>query len=280
MIITNIREGPVINAITVDVEEWYQTILFNRNNNAEDSLITNLQNNINDILLLLDEYNTKATFFIVASLAVKYPKLIKIIFDKGHEICCHNYYHRLVYKMSKKEFSDDIGLSLDILRKNTNKEILGFRAPSWSIIKDSHWAIDILHSYGLKYDSSIYPINFNLLHYKNYKRLPYRIKEDFIEFPPSTFKFLGNNLPFAGGIFMRFLHSSFIINKIREINDEGNPAMIYFHSWEFDRKTPSMIYKKWKRLIQYGNLSSIRDKIKLLLENFKFCPIKDILQIK
>lgn len=279
MTTADLKKSPIINAISVDVEEWYQTILFSSNNNVKVRLVTNLAINIADILSLLNEYNTKATFFIVGSLAEKYPEAIRMIADNGHEICSHNYHHRLVYKMSKEEFSRDLRLSLDALRKNSNKEVLGFRAPSWSITKDSHWSIDILRSCGLKYDSSIYPVNLDLFNSQSHKKFPYKIKNDFIEFPPSTFQFLGNNFPFAGGTFLRLFNSSFIFNKIKGINEKGNPAMIYFHSWEFDNGPPDLICQKWKQLIQYGNLGSVREKVKLLLKNFKFCPIKEILQI-
>lgn len=266
----------ILNAITIDVEEWYQTILLNRHESHE---ITNLPNNILDIIYLLDKYHTKATFFIVASLVKKYPGLTKMIVDKGHEISSHGYLHRLVYKMSKQEFIDDVVRSVDILRKSSDTEVIGYRAPTWSITKKTYWAIDVLNSLGLKYDSSIYPVSFNLFNLRNRRRFPYEIEKKFIEFPPSTFQFLGYNFPFAGGFYLRFLPGSFIRNKISEINKKGNPVIIYFHSWEFDKKFSAQISSKWKRLIQCTNLNSVENKIRILLENFKFCPIKEVLHL-
>lgn len=277
--ISNRKEEYVLNALTIDVEEWYQTILFNRDGDNK-SEITNLPKNVHEILLLLDKYDAKATFFIVGVVAEKYPDVVKMIAEHGHEIASHGYFHRIVYKVPKQSFIDDVSRSLDILKRTTQKEILGYRAPTWSITRNSRWAIEVIKSLGLRYDSSIYPVNVNLLKSLQLKRFPYKIKDDFIEFPPSTFTLLGYNFPFAGGTFLRFFSFNFIKNKITEINKMGYPAMVYFHSWEFSDEVPKLNIPKWKYLIQYGNLRSVKVKLKLLLESFSLSTIKDILQLK
>jgi len=268
----------MLNALTVDVEEWYQTVVF-YNSVFNNNTPTDLPGNIDEILQVLDEYSTKATFFMVGSVAAKYPDMIRKIIDEGHELSSHSHWHRLVYKMDKQGFIDDVGRSLDVLRKTSGTEILGFRAPTWSILPDTFWAIEALHSLGLKYDSSIYPVSANLFRCRKLKRYSHRILNDFIEFPPSTFQFLGYNFPFAGGTFLRYLPARFIKNRIAEINQKGNPAVVYFHSWEFDTDIPLSNMSKWKYFIQYKNLSSVKAKIKLLLENFKFTTVKNILEM-
>jgi len=270
---------PVLNALTIDVEQWYQTILFGSGHRYNNAII-GLPNNICEILLLLDKYDTKATFFIVGSVAEKYPGIVKMIAKKGHEIASHGYRHRLVYKMSKQSFIDDVNHSLDVLKRITQTEIMGYRASTWSITRNLYWATDALQSLGLRYDSSIYPVSLNLLKSLKLEKSPYKIKNDFIEFPPSTFQFLGYNFPFAGGTFLRFFSSGFIKSRIIEINRKGYPAMVYFHSWEFTDEVPKLNIPKWKLLIQYGNLKSIKEKLKMLLQNFKFSAIKDILRLK
>jgi polysaccharide deacetylase family protein (PEP-CTERM system associated) len=269
----------VLNALSIDVEEWYQTVLFNRNYTG-DSEMTNLPENIADILDLLDRHNVKATFFVVASVAEKYPDMIRTISGKGHEICSHGYSHKLVYKDSKQYFIKDVGYSLEVLSKLADKQILGYRAPTWSITKKMDWAIDSLCSLGLKYDSSIYPIGINLFDLQeNYRRFPYEIKEDFIEFPPSTFKFLGYNFPFSGGIFLRFFPLDFIKKQIHDINKDKHPAVVYLHPWEFDHNYPKVALLSWKHMIQYGNLESVKIKLESLLETFRFCPMRECLQL-
>lgn len=268
----------VLNSFTVDVEEWYQTELFNRSIYRED-IVTDLSKNIYEILALLDEYNTKATFFIVASIAEKYPEVVKMIVTKGHEVASHGYLHKLVFKRPMQEFIDDIKVSLDILRQVTKTKIIGYRAPTWSIRGRDYKRVNALKFLGLKYDSSIYPVSLNLLTAIRCKKFPYEIEDGFIEFSPSVFKFFGYNFPFAGGTFLRFFSFEFMKNRISEINRRGKPAMVYFHSWEFDEIIPNLYIPKWKRLIQYGNLRSVKIKLRLLLQNFKFSSMREVLQL-
>lgn len=270
------RNGMILNALSVDVEEWYQTILYNRIF-YNDNKITNLPQDLYKILDLLDDYNTKATFFIVGSVAKKYSDLIKVIAEKGHEIASHGYLHRLVYKLSEEEFLEDTKRSLEILNKITQSKIIGYRAPTWSIVRRTPWAIDVLKSLGLRYDSSIYPIGLDL---SNSRRFPYEIRNDFIEFSPSTFQFLSCNFPFAGGTFLRFLSLKFLKNRIMEINRKGYPAMVYFHSWEFDSNHSTANLSKWKYVVQYSNVDSVKRKLNFLLQNLKFSSIRQVLKIK
>lgn len=266
----------ITNALCIDVEEWYQTILFNRNS-LSDTEITDLPENVYGILSLLDQYNTKATFFIVGLLAKKYPGLIKTISKSGHEIASHGYLHTSLYSMSRKEFSRDLDASLDILNKFSQVKIIGYRAPTWSIRMDAGWVIDILRLKGFRYDSSIYPLSTNLMRCIKLKIYPYTLDKDLIEFPPSVFRFMGYNFPFAGGMFLRFLPFCLIERKIKYINSRGYPAMVYFHPWEFANNVSKLNVRGWKRWVQYGNASSVKKKLNLLLQKFKFGPIKDIL---
>ncbi|MCF7907358.1 MAG: polysaccharide deacetylase family protein [Candidatus Omnitrophica bacterium] len=268
-----------LNAISIDVEEWYQTTLIN-GNNFSNTESTSLLKNIDEILSLFEECNTKATFFIVGSVVKQYPDIVRMIAERGHELASHGYFHKLVYRMSKQEFSRDLALSLDVLRESAQTNILGYRAPTWSIINDAHWAVDILQAAGLRYDSSIYPFSFNLIKSRKLERFPYKINDNFIEFPPSTFKFLNYNLPFCGGMFLRNFPLSFIKNKIIEINAKGHPAMVYLHSWEFDSQAAKFKIPNWKRLIQYSNIGSVKGKLLELLQSFKFTSIKEVLQLR
>lgn len=263
------------NVITIDVEEWYQTVLF-YDKYKNTNRATNLEANIFEILSFLKEYKTRATFFIVGSVAERYPDLIKSIAEGGHEIASHGYLHRLVYRISIEEFHKDVEKSIDILTKITGKTILGYRAPTWSITSRIPRVIAVLESLGLKYDSSIYPIGIDRVPFRRY---PYRIKNNFIEVPPSTFKFFNVNFPFAGGIFLRFFPHKFIKNKILALNKQCSAALVYFHSWEFDNFPPCHNICSLNSLIQYGNYKSAKNKFRMLLRDFKFFPIKEILMI-
>jgi len=261
------------NIITIDVEEWYQTVLFyDRYQNVGQS--SALEANILEILSFLKEHKTAATFFIVGSVAEKYPDLIRLIADEGHEIASHWYLHRLVYRISIDEFRKDVEKSIDILAKITGKTILGYRAPTWSITQRMPQAISVLESLGLKYDSSIYPVGIDR---EPFRHFFYRIKNNLIEVPPSTFKFYGVRFPFAGGTFLRIASHNFVKNKILALNSRHSPAMVYFHSWEFDNTIPCDNAGSLHKLIQYGNYKSVKSKFRMLLRDFQFSTIREIL---
>lgn len=267
-------ENYMQNYLTIDVEEWYQTVLFGKDQNQASSLPQDLDN----ILLMLDEHNIRATFFIVGSVAQKYPASIRAIAKQGHEIASHGFLHKLVYRMSKDEFANDINKSIGTLEEITNIKVSGYRACTWSITEKMLWAIDILEAAGLRYDSSIYPVSLNPLKNKYFKNIPYKIKNNFLEFSPSVFNFLGWNIPFAGGTFLRFFSSSFMLSKIIQLNKAGYPAMLYFHSWEFDNQVAlASDMPAWKRFIQYKNVGTVKHKIETMANNLKLGPISNSL---
>ncbi len=269
------KDQQITNILSIDIEEWYQTIFFN--NGMNNYAITDLPGDVEIILLLLEKYNTKATFFVLGSVAEKYPRLVKRIEQKSHEIASHGYLHRSVNKMSKQEFVADVKHSLAILRSLADAEILGYRAPNWSIDKNTYWALEELRSFGLRYDSSMYPIRIDILKVRNKERFPYKIADDFIEFPPSRFRFLGCDLPFSGGFFLRIFSLNFISRKIMEINQKGLPAMVSLHSWEFAKSVPIVKIGRWKYKFQCINTNSLVHKLETLLKNFKFSAIREVL---
>ncbi len=265
----------MFNILTIDVEEWYQTVLFNRDGYA-DNTRTDLPENVDAIFSLLQEFNVRATFFVVGNLVEKYPGLVRSIVRGGHEISSHGYGHRSVYDMTCAEFKEDVRLSVEKLKGESGGEIWGYRAPTWSITRSMSWAIDGLGSLGIKYDSSLYPFGWGR---RKTESFPYVTSQGLMEFPPSTFRFCGCDLPFAGGSFLRFLPLAFIKKQIRGLNEKGRPAMIYFHPWEFLDKKPAIDVPKWKYAVQFSNADSVKLKIHNLLENFQFCSIRDYLRL-
>lgn len=269
-------DGPcVLNALTFDVEEWFQTVLFNRDNHPSRG---SLRNNVLEILDLLDTYKVQATFFISAVTAESYTFLVKQIHARGHEIASHGYHHRSVYTLPPRIFKDDVSRSLDVLSGITGAKVIGYRAPTWSIFRKMVWAVDVLEQLGLKYDSSIYPASKNIFVCKGLPISPYHLKGGLIEFPPPVFSWMGYNIPFAGGTFLRFFSEDFIKTKLLNINHKGMPALVYFHSWEFDHALPSGGIPSWKKIVQYGNLRTVKGKLIFLLENFRFTSVRDVLQ--
>jgi polysaccharide deacetylase family protein (PEP-CTERM system associated) len=222
--------------MTVDVEDWYTSSIDLFGEAAADhgrppdaSVVRNTLR----CLELLAEHGSKATFFILTTVAEAYPDLIREIERQGHEIGVHGYQHRLVYNLTPAEFEDDLNQSLDILRNLVTQPIAGFRAPYWSITRRSLWALDILQRAGLRYDASIFPIYRKLYGIPGAPVRPYEIRPGFWEFPPATCRVLGVNVPVAGGGYLRMLPRLLLKALIRRASKSG-ALVFYLHPYEID----------------------------------------------
>lgn len=272
----------MINCLSIDLEDWYQgieTIGFNDWQSYESRIVDETCK----ILLILKNFNVKATFFIVGYVADNFPELIKKIKTDGHEIGIHGYTHSLVYNESQKEFEKDIKKSIKSITDICSIKISGYRAPLFSVVKDSLWALDILAQCGIKYDSSIYPVKTFLFGIPDAPRFPYEISlkdsRKIIEFPLSTIKLCGKNIPFGGGFFFRFWPYKFISWAVKKININGNPVIIYLHPFDLDPDIPKIKNLSYKRkFIHYYNIGTVEKKLEKLLTEFKFSTISNVLE--
>ena len=268
----------MINALSVDVEDWYhaiETIPQSDWEKYEDRVVQNT----NRVLDIFKEYNQKATFFILGCVAEKHPEIVKRIAEMGHEVATHGYSHTFVYKLSQDEFRDDLLRSIKVIEKESLEKVLGHRATAWTITKETLWAIDILKDCGLKYDSSIFPIKTYLYGIPGAERFPHIITKDFYEFPASTIRICGRNFPLAGGFFFRLYPYQVIKFGIKTVNNANKPAMIYIHPWDLDAKQPRVSGLPLKVRRHYLNLDKTEGKLRRLLSDFKFAPIREILPI-
>ena len=276
----NIKNG-VTNILTIDVEDWYMDTDISTWDSYEGRVVQSTQK----ILMILDETNTKATFFVVGYVAEHYPELIEDIKDKGHEIGTHGYSHTPITRQKPSEFEEDLLKSIRIIESTTKDKIKGHRACQFSIVEETSWAIDILKKNGLKYDSSVFPVKTHLYGVPDAPLYPYHItssnikidgnpKEDFWEFPLSVYRIpvVHNNIPVAGGFYLRFFPYWFTKHAITRINKGGQPAIVYVHSWEFDTEQPRIKEFKW---YHYYRLGSTERKFKKLLKDFEFSSIMD-----
>ncbi|MBL7196690.1 MAG: polysaccharide deacetylase family protein [Candidatus Omnitrophica bacterium] len=270
----------MLNAFSVDLEEWYHICgLENISGQIETKFKSRIADNTKKLLDILQSRNVKATFFVLGCIAQAFPGLIKEIDKCGHEIATHSFNHQQIYKQTKEEFSSDLAKSIKTLRQITGGEILGFRAPDFSITKKSLWALDILVNCGIRYDCSVFPIVHPRYGIPDAQRFPYKIKESLIEFPPSTVRFLGCNIPVAGGAYLRILPYKFIKWSIKYLNSKGIPVNIYIHPWELDPEQPRLDLPLQRRFMHYVNLKSTFRKIDQLLADFQFSTIKKVLKI-
>jgi polysaccharide deacetylase family protein (PEP-CTERM system associated) len=266
------------NALSFDVEEWFHVHNFEKYIKYADwdKCESRIEIEVKKILDILDTNNTKATFFILGWIAERHPELIKEIDKKGHEIAIHGYRHRLVYTMTPKEFEAEISKVKKIIEKIIKKKVIGHRAPSFSITEKSMWALNVLEKLGFKYDSSIFPIIHPDYGIPKFGTNPKKIGK-LMEFPMSTIKLLGKNIPVAGGGYLRTQPYWFTKWAIKQINKK-QPAIVYIHPWELDPEHPkikSTFLQNWRHRT---GLRANEKKLKKLITDFKFTTVKDVLK--
>ena len=276
---------PETNIMTIDVEDWYNSSLdiFKDSDVAHGAKpdASVVDNTLYTLKLLADTKN-KATFFVLGTVAEHYPDLVKEITHQGHEVATHGYAHQLVYNLSTEEFKKDMDISLSHLARAGCGEILGYRAPYWSITRKSLWALEVLQELGLKYDSSIFPIRRGLYGIPDANPCAHEIKDGFWEFPPATIRAPGINLPIAGGGYLRLVPYWLIASAIRR-SSRQRIRTFYFHPYELDPTDIQMKHKAksltsvlyW--LQQILGRGSNPDKLKRLLSEFQFTSIKKTL---
>lgn len=277
----------MINAFSVDVEDWYQVSDFENvvQFSAWDRYESRVVRNTERVLALLDEYRVKGTFFVLTWNAERHPGIVRRIADAGHEIASHGYRHRLIYEQTPAEFRDDVLRSKKILEDLAGQPVLGYRAPSFSLTAASLWALDVLLECGMRYDSSIFPVSDRLYGIPNARRFPFVIRADgdrqLVEFPMSTARALGRNWPLGGGAYLRLLPYPYLRWGIRRVNREGQPALVYVHPWELDPGQPR-IRTAGKRGISthYINLNRTEGRLRRLLRDVSFTRVRDVLRLE
>ncbi len=269
----------ITNYLTIDVEDYFHVSAFENNIKFEEweNYESRVVSNTRKILEMLSEAGEiKATFFILGWVAEKHPEIVKEIDTNGHEIACHGYRHRLVYNMTPDEFRSDLIKAKHILEDITGKEVIGYRAPSFSMTKRSNWAFAILEDLGFEYDSSVFPITHDHYGITDAPRFKYRVPgNNLVEFPISTSKILGLKAPVSGGGYFRLFPYWFTKVNLRKINNsENKPFIFYIHPWEIDPEQPRIngaaLFSKFRH---YNNLSKTAKRFKILLRDFKFAPI-------
>ena len=277
----------MINALTIDVEDYFHVTAFERQIKPGewDRYPLRVEGNTLRILDMLDEFALKATFFVLGWVAERLPALIKEISRRGHEIACHGYGHQLVYRLSPQEFRQDISRSKNILEDICGERVHGYRAPSYSITAKSLWALDILVEEGFTYDSSIFPITHDIYGIPGGKRFPHEIATHagkIREFPISTFPlkvgWWKSQMPICGGGYLRLFPAALVARAIQAINvTEKQPVIVYFHPWEIDPEQPRIRAGVKSCFRHYLNLERMELKVRHLLDNFRFSSAGEVL---
>jgi polysaccharide deacetylase family protein (PEP-CTERM system associated) len=268
----------------VDVEDYFMVEAFadSVSRDTWDNWPSRVVANTRRALDLFDRYNAKGTFFFVGWVAHKFPQLVRDVQTRGHELACHSFWHRTVYSLTPDEFRKDTRAAVQAIEDASGTRVSGYRAPSWSITKNCLWALDILAEEGFAYDSSIFPIRHDLYGVPGAQRFPYDIAgkngRSLREFPPATVRFLGQNLPGAGGGYLRVFpmaYTNWVFRKFE--NKYHERVVVYVHPWEFDPEQPRIQEKLKSRVRHYTNLRRMEHRMAALLEKHKFQPFRELL---
>jgi len=272
-----------INALTVDVEDYFQAEVFARlvSRDRWPKLESRVEASTMRVLEMLEKAGTLATFFVLAWVADRHRDLVRQIRDGGHEIACHGYGHQMIGVIEREAFREDIRRAKAALEDISGTAVTGYRAPQFSVTTDTLWALDIIAEEGFLYDSSIFPIRHDRYGIPGAYRFPHRIKtsEDrsVVEFPLSTVRLLGQTLPAAGGGYLRLLPVSIVSRAITSINRQGYPAIVYFHPWELDPDQPRLGLRGLSNFRHYVNVGKMQTKLERLLDAHRFAPVRDVL---
>lgn len=257
----------MLNAVTVDLEEWHDTVLFE---GRPGGVAGNFPANVRAVLDLLARRGVKATFFMLGRLADEYPGSAREIAAAGHELGSHGYTHRSLWGMTAAEFSGELARSADAIERASGVRPAGYRSPTWSLKGRAAEFLPLIKAAGYSYDASLYPLTAAS------PRGPHEALPGLTEFPPSVFRCLGLGLPFLGGTFLRWAGAGFMTRRVAALNAAGLPAVLYFHSWEFDAEPPPGL-PFYKRAVQYYNVNSVPAKAESLLAAFDWAPMRAVL---
>jgi polysaccharide deacetylase family protein (PEP-CTERM system associated) len=277
--------GPLLNAFSVDVEDYYQVLNFQRGIPRDEwgSFESRVERNTDAVLELLDEAGAKATFFCLGCVAKMHPTLVRRIVDQGHEVASHGWSHTPITRLDPASFRDEVESSRKLLEDLSGEPVAGFRAPSFSVVATTQWALDVLLDAGYRYDSSIFPVRHPDYGIPGSREEIHRLETPsgraILEFPMTVARFLGRPVPVSGGGWFRLLPASVTSWGLRKVNREGRPAVFYVHPWELDPGQPNL-RSRTSRLgafRHYTGLARTRDRLARLLATFRFAPLSCVL---
>jgi polysaccharide deacetylase family protein (PEP-CTERM system associated) len=274
----------MINALTFDVEEYFHAEAFSSVVRPQEwpILESRVVGATERLLDLLDETGTSATFFVLGWVAERHGGLVRAIQTRGHEIASHGYGHQMITRLNRAQFAEDVRRGKAAVEDVTGTAVIGYRAPTFSVVRGTLWSLEVLAEAGFRYDSSIFPIVHDRYGIPDAARFPHRVAAgpgvEIGEFPLSTIAWLGWRFPVAGGGYFRLLPYAFTHRAVRHLNErEGQPAIVYLHPWEIDPAQPRLPVGWVTRFRHSVNTQTTESKIHHLLRDFRFAPVRDVL---
>jgi polysaccharide deacetylase family protein (PEP-CTERM system associated) len=272
-----------VHCLSFDVEEHFQVSAFwsEARRQQWDRLESRVYKNTETLLALLAKRNIHATFFVLGWVAERCPEIVRSIAAQGHEVASHGYGHELITGQTPGMFRDDVRKAKRILEDICGKRVYGYRAPSFSITKDTKWAISILIEEGYLYDSSIFPVLHDRYGMSDATPTIHLLRTEagcIWEVPPSTTSIFGIRLPVAGGGYFRLFPYPILRQLLKRIERAGHPLVMYLHPWELDPHQPKMQGSYLSMFRHYLNLHKTEYRLRSLLEDFCFTSIREALE--
>lgn len=269
-----------IHHFSVDVEEYFHVSAFERLVRYADwdGYESRVNDSVARLLDLLARRQTRATFFVLGWVAERHPGLVRRIAAAGHEIASHGWDHARVTSQSPLAFRDSIRRTKIFLEDLGGAPVVGFRAPSFSIVPGKEWALDVLLEEGYRYDSSLFPVRRNGYGYAAGRRDPHWLERPtgrLAEVPPATLRRWGAQLPAGGGAYFRLLPYGVVRTALRDCERRGVPGTFYIHPWELDPEQPRLDVPWLTRVRHYGGLERTLPRLERLLGEFRFTAIVD-----
>lgn len=274
------KPAPLVNALTIDVEDYFQVSAFAPfiARDDWDNRECRVERNVERILGMLAAHRTHATFFTLGWIAERYPQLVRHIVAQGHELASHGYGHQRASDLSQDDFFADIDRAKKLLQDIAGVPVQGYRAPSFSIGAGNLWAFDSLARAGYRYSSSIYPIHHDHYGMPDAPRFAHQARAGVLEIPATTLRVGGRNFPSSGGGYFRLLPYPLSRWMLRRVNErEGQSAIFYFHPWEIDAEQPRVAGINAKtRFRHYVNIDRMPSRLEQLLGDFAWGRMDDI----
>lgn len=265
--------------LTFDVEDWFHAGNLRIPPGHWAEMPSRIERSMETILSLLEEYDTKATFFVLGWIAQRHPSLVRRIRRGGHEIASHGFWHQPLSGMTRKTFVEDVRRAQVAIESAADTTPIGFRAPSYSIDERTSWAFDGLRELGFRYDSSVYPVRAPHGRYgwRNSPLKPHRVRTDLWEFPLPTLTLWGRRVPAATGAYFRIAPCAVTTMAIEQNLNRGISVVVNIHPWELDPDQPRVRTSIGRRLLHYTNLRTTRNKLEHVLRRYEFGTIRQML---
>jgi len=272
-----------VRCLTIDVEEYFHIEAAYGHVTSQHTMPRRAQASMDRLLELFDQYDVQATLFFLADIAKAHPELVKRCHQAGHEIASHGSGHDRLHRLSPAKFRQTLEDSRQHLEDLIGEPVIGYRAPTWSVTRDTAWAVDVLFEAGFVYDASVFPVSHPQYGVSDAPVSPFYLKGDpqgqtLLEVPPLVYRLAGRHVACAGGGWFRLLPLSLMRMGLDQAERDGRPAVLYFHPWEFDPEIPRLPLGLVGRVRTYTGLRSAHDRLaKILREYDRWQTMRDSL---